>query len=346
MNKLSTTLKGYYKHKSKKSSSNGEKFINKFKSGICSVCGEKFTEKNWCLEYVVLKRPHNDQISNPEFLKEQVSVYLYASSKDSSIIKCLGFTLHPTEGYMLVFEYAEEGDLRGYLNANYSNLTWIDKISILRDLATGQTPFLNYNDDGNLVNDIINGKHFEALSNNKNIPKDYIDLMKKCWELEPTNRPSFQVIVTKIGEWMSSPSKHFSTKKSKPLESTDKAIKKESRSIIRLPFSRNPSPLASNDNNSKNNGKTKSKNTNSNVSSIQRFNSLSSKSLSKYVQQLEDGNNNIDDINVRYNDYYDNSENDIKINNYISKYYGNNNFNNYSNDNQFAPAFNGNYLFK
>nr|CAG8488528.1 5197_t:CDS:2 [Entrophospora candida] len=307
MNKLSTTLKGYYKHKSKKSSSNGEKFINKFKSGICSVCNEKFTEKNWCLECqrskfkknfdnwssknqhidnfiqssqlncinstnylvwipfddfiqtkylanggfsavyyavwddyengrvrdVVLKRPHNDQISNPEFLKEQVSVYLYASSKGSSIIKCLGFTLHPTEGYMLVFEYAEEGDLRGYLNANYSNLTWIDKISILKDVAKAM--LLLHNKDYTHTLPTKPSPCKKKLVETRAL--DYIDLMKKCWELEPTNRPSFQVIVTKIGEWMSSPSKHFSTKKSKSLESTDKAIKRESRSIIRLPFS-------------------------------------------------------------------------------------------------------------
>lgn len=60
---------------------------------------------------------------------------MYASQKDNSIIKCHGFTLHPTEGYMLVFEYAEGGDLRNYLNKYYSKLMWINKIHILGDIA-------------------------------------------------------------------------------------------------------------------------------------------------------------------------------------------------------------------
>src|SRR6185369_13348885 len=38
-------------------------------------------------------------------------------------------------GYMLVFEYAEGGDLRNYLNNYYSKLMWINKIHILGDIA-------------------------------------------------------------------------------------------------------------------------------------------------------------------------------------------------------------------
>ncbi|CAG8731721.1 45639_t:CDS:2 [Gigaspora margarita] len=56
-----------------------------------------------------------------------------AASQKSSMIRCYGMTQHPTEGYMLVLEYADEGNLRGYINRQH--LLWTDKIYILRDIA-------------------------------------------------------------------------------------------------------------------------------------------------------------------------------------------------------------------
>ncbi|CAG8576430.1 1997_t:CDS:2 [Funneliformis mosseae] len=84
---------------------------------------------------VVLKRLHNGQISNPEFLKEQVSMFLYGSMNNSNIVRCYGFTKHPTEGYMLVLEQAEDGDLRGFLRRQSSTLLWSEKLFILRDIS-------------------------------------------------------------------------------------------------------------------------------------------------------------------------------------------------------------------
>jgi serine/threonine protein kinase len=84
---------------------------------------------------VVLKRLHNGQISNPDFLKEQVSILLYGGVNNSNIVRCYGFTKHPTEGYMLVLEYAEDGDLRNFLREQSSTLLWLDKLLILRDTS-------------------------------------------------------------------------------------------------------------------------------------------------------------------------------------------------------------------
>ncbi|CAG8792066.1 15230_t:CDS:2, partial [Acaulospora morrowiae] len=60
---------------------------------------------------VVLKRLHNGQITNPEFLRDQIAVLIYAASQKSTVIHCYGITQHPTEGYMLVMECGEEGDM-------------------------------------------------------------------------------------------------------------------------------------------------------------------------------------------------------------------------------------------
>jgi len=210
-------------------------------------------------------------------------------------------------------------------------------------LATAQTPFISYNDDGNLASDIINGKHFETLANNENTPRNYIDLMKKCWELEPTKRPTFQTINNRINEWVSS-TKFFSLKRSKTLiefESADKELRRKSKSTTNPSSSPPTSPLESNDINSENKRILNNKN-----SSLNRFGSLSSKSLSKYIKQSEN-NKNVDGINYQYDNHYNNDEDDIKYNDYINSYYGNDEYNNnYNGDNQFSPAFNGHYYYK
>jgi serine/threonine protein kinase len=58
--------------------------------------------------------------------------------------------------------------------------------------ATGRQPFDNRAHDGILAYDICNGIRPEI--NESEAPKCYIDLMKKCWDSDPKNRP----ISTKI----------------------------------------------------------------------------------------------------------------------------------------------------
>ncbi|CAI2176675.1 6997_t:CDS:2 [Funneliformis geosporum] len=247
---------------------------------------------------VVLKRLHNGQISNPEFLKEQVSMLLYGAMNNSNIVKCYGFTKHPTEGYMLVLEQAEDGDLRGFLRKQSSTFLWSEKLFILREiskslellhqrefvhgdlhtgnilktndqrrscrilknnkkcrhenleiivdlplyfdsntsytspfgvipyvapevfekgyytkqtdiysfaiimweLATYQQPFFKYSNEKDLVHDIRNGIRPEI--DDQQIPKCVLDLMEKCWDPKPFNRPSAQTITSIIDEWI------------------------------------------------------------------------------------------------------------------------------------------------
>ncbi|PKC01740.1 kinase-like protein, partial [Rhizophagus irregularis] len=59
---------------------------------------------------------------------------------------------------------------------------------IMYVMATGRQPFINYAHDEVLVLNICNGIRPEI--NEKITPKCYIDLMKKCWDSNPDNRPN------------------------------------------------------------------------------------------------------------------------------------------------------------
>src|SRR3954453_11421850 len=55
-----------------------------------------------------------------------------------SFIKFYGITQHPeTKNFVMVLEYAENGSLRNYLDQNYHNLNWKDKINYLYRIAFG-----------------------------------------------------------------------------------------------------------------------------------------------------------------------------------------------------------------
>jgi serine/threonine protein kinase len=48
------------------------------------------------------------------------------------IIKIYGFTKDPKlDDYIIVMEYASEGDLHKYLQKNFTNITWIKQKSLI-----------------------------------------------------------------------------------------------------------------------------------------------------------------------------------------------------------------------
>jgi serine/threonine protein kinase len=63
---------------------------------------------------------------------------LYQLNNWYSVINCYGITQDPvTKEYMLVMEYANGGDLHGYLQNNFIEVSWKDKLSILRYVSLG-----------------------------------------------------------------------------------------------------------------------------------------------------------------------------------------------------------------
>ncbi|CAB5311921.1 unnamed protein product [Rhizophagus irregularis] len=297
---------------------------------------------------IVLKRLHNGQISNPEFLKEQVSILLYGAVNNGNIVRCYGFTKHPTEGYMLVLECAQDGDLRSYLRKQSSTLLWSDKLLILREisksidllhnyefvhgdlhtgnvlkkqtlssrikkkksnyrntreiildiplcfdpnnsttvnpygvipyvapevfekgyytkssdiysfgmimweLSTDQAPFFEYSNDKALVDDIRNNIRPEI--DDQQIPKCVVDLIQRCWDSDPFNRPSAKSITSIIDEWiwilsatkirLSNKSKDVLNQFSSANNTTKKKVKRQSK--LPLSLSRTPTLLRNN----------------------------------------------------------------------------------------------------
>ena len=54
------------------------------------------------------------------------------------IIKCYGITKDPeTKEFMLIMEYANGGNLHNYLQKNFRNITWGQKLTILLDISEG-----------------------------------------------------------------------------------------------------------------------------------------------------------------------------------------------------------------
>jgi serine/threonine protein kinase len=63
---------------------------------------------------------------------------------------------------------------------------------IMYFIATGRQPFSNYAHDQCLALDICNGLRPEV--NEPDVPRCYIDLMKRCWDSNPDSRPNTKEI--------------------------------------------------------------------------------------------------------------------------------------------------------
>jgi serine/threonine protein kinase len=73
---------------------------------------------------------------------------------------------------------------------------------IMYFIATGGQPFANCAHDEFLAIRICNGNRPEI--NEQEVPECYIDLMKKCWNSDPNNRPSISKIERSIREFYNS----------------------------------------------------------------------------------------------------------------------------------------------
>jgi serine/threonine protein kinase len=71
-----------------------------------------------------------------------------------------------------------------------------------------EEPFNNKDHDANLILDIIRGLRPE-ISPKMGIPNHIIDLMKKCWDSDPKNRPTTQQIVTTLENHDRGPNETF-----------------------------------------------------------------------------------------------------------------------------------------
>ncbi|EXX52898.1 Cdc15p [Rhizophagus irregularis DAOM 197198w] len=87
-------------------------------------------------ENVALKCLHNSQDITTEFLRE-VESNILVSSVDGCIVRCFGITKEPkTNNFMMVMEL-KEGNLRQYLNDNFTLFNWEQKLLNIGRIANG-----------------------------------------------------------------------------------------------------------------------------------------------------------------------------------------------------------------
>ncbi|UZO17102.1 uncharacterized protein OCT59_008463 [Rhizophagus irregularis] len=121
--------------------------------------------------------PGNILFSNPS-----IEIYVYIS--DMGLCKDVS-NADKTKIYG-VMPYMAPEVLRGKTYTQAADIYSFGMIMYF--VATGKQPFANCAHDHNLALDICNRNRPEI--NEPEAPKFYIDLMKKCWDSNPNNRPS------------------------------------------------------------------------------------------------------------------------------------------------------------
>ncbi|GBB99717.1 hypothetical protein RclHR1_03600013 [Rhizophagus clarus] len=113
-------------------------FSKIYTAGWIGGCYEEWNSKTQQLERVkrpgiqniVLKELENFENANQRWLEEANS-HLIVCNKYSAVVRCYGLTKNPSNGnYMLVMN-KHDVNLREYLQQNYNQLTWKERINII-----------------------------------------------------------------------------------------------------------------------------------------------------------------------------------------------------------------------
>ncbi|KAG9306767.1 hypothetical protein G9A89_005667 [Geosiphon pyriformis] len=113
----------------------------------------------WRRRQVALKRLDRSIVSNVEGKYEEFVRELKLSMKvkdDNRVVTFYGLSQDPnTKEYMMVMQYADGGNLRGYLKKNFLSLTWEAKKGLAYEIANG----LAYIHDENIVHRDLHSKN-------------------------------------------------------------------------------------------------------------------------------------------------------------------------------------------
>ncbi|CAG8439205.1 9143_t:CDS:2 [Dentiscutata heterogama] len=195
----------------------------------CPQCNQPKTLYHWCPKpvwtnefgttNVVLKRLNNSKEVSAEFFHE-LAAYMKCSSITSVrnyVVKAYGITKDSTtDEFMMVTQHAELGDLRTFCN-DYSdaqdNTWWSETIieimfGIIKGLTTIHKSGLVHGDlhSGNIL---IHGQAFSSkryscicdLGLCQPAEQPYVKLMTRCWDSDPSKRPTAIEIGDIIDFW-------------------------------------------------------------------------------------------------------------------------------------------------
>ncbi|GET03447.1 kinase-like domain-containing protein [Rhizophagus clarus] len=78
------------------------------------------------------------------------------------------------------------------------------------EFTSGIPPFIDRAHNHQLSYSICNDERPEII---RNTPKCYVDLMKRCWDTNPSNRPTITELEHEISEWIRCINKFYETNK-------------------------------------------------------------------------------------------------------------------------------------
>ncbi|CAB4408621.1 unnamed protein product [Rhizophagus irregularis] len=84
---------------------------------------------------IALKRIKDTKFTTEAFVNE-INIHHHCVLYNANLTKFYGITKDPaTDEFLMILEYAHEGNLRNYLENNFINLKWKDKLNILISIA-------------------------------------------------------------------------------------------------------------------------------------------------------------------------------------------------------------------
>ncbi|UZO00450.1 uncharacterized protein OCT59_011583 [Rhizophagus irregularis] len=204
--------------------------------GFGSVYKAIWLKENGDME-VVLKCPKDLNENLSKFLKEWK--YHESCLDSTEIINLYGFTRNPDSKYMAIMDYANKGNLRENLTKIIKN-NWKQRLYILYKIISGLHKIHEQNlihcdfHDGNIlkhnkyknnlkddenkddeiyISDLGLCQPLESFLNKDSIygvipfmaPEILRDLMKKCWNEDPLERPSALKVKNIIKNWIFNP---------------------------------------------------------------------------------------------------------------------------------------------
>ncbi|EXX64827.1 Kin3p [Rhizophagus irregularis DAOM 197198w] len=86
---------------------------------------------------------------------------------------------------------------------------------IMWEFTSGIPPFNHEAHDHHFILSVYEGKRPKIM---ENTPKCYIDLMKKCWDLSPSNRPTIIMLENIISGWIRCINKYYEINKDENYE--------------------------------------------------------------------------------------------------------------------------------
>ncbi|RGB25694.1 hypothetical protein C1646_771389 [Rhizophagus diaphanus] len=114
----------------------GKVYVANLADGSINKWDYQDWERNNEPKIVALKHLNNSQNISLDFVNE-ITLH-YKVNNNVNVIKLYGLTQDPkTKNYIMVLEYAGKGSLRDYLDTNYNQLSWKDKLLHFCYIASG-----------------------------------------------------------------------------------------------------------------------------------------------------------------------------------------------------------------